>query len=406
MMPSGQTIICLAPDPWEGLWRNRHQIMTRLARRHNVVYVEPRIYWPDLQQRIRDRRIGWAEMRAPLLRHHGDGLWIYHDPYYAPFAGRLRGGAITAMLRRMMLRRAIRSMSGTGEASAPILWLLRPFQQDQLGWLGEQLVVYHIVDEYSAHPVITDRMAFLEQERSLIQRADVVLVTSRALLESKGGINPNTHLVPNAVDYAGFQAALAEGGHDPTSSWDIPRPWIGYAGAMNEKIDFELLVRVATELPDCRLILIGSLDLYTQPHKADALRSLPNVHWMGRLAVDELPKAIAAMDVCLLPYERNEWTGHIDSLKLYEYFACGRPVVSTDIPAAATQGDLIRMADTPENFVAHVRAALGERDPGLVERRKAVAAANTWDDRVDQIERLLGDALARKQRVHGSTTTR
>ena len=87
MMPSDQTIICLAPDPWEGLWRNRHQIMTRLARRHDVVYVEPRMYLPDLRQRMRDGRIGWAEMCAPLLRHDRDRLWIYHDPYFAPYAG-------------------------------------------------------------------------------------------------------------------------------------------------------------------------------------------------------------------------------------------------------------------------------------------------------------------------------
>ena len=262
-------------------------------------------------------------------------------------------------------------------------------------------MVYHIVDEYSAHPVITDREAFLEQERELIRRADVVLVTSQALLESKGGINPSTYLVPNAVDYTGFQLALNQERLDPTGSWDVPRPWIGYAGALNEKIDFELLVRVATAQPDWHLILIGSLDLYAQPHKADVLRSLPNVHWMGRISVADLPRAIRAMDVCLLPYERNEWTGHIDSLKLYEYFACGRPVGKHRHPAAEAQKDLVRLARTPDQFVDQIRVSLNEHGTDLVEQRKSVAAANTWDDRVALIERLLGEALSRKQDARG-----
>ena len=56
-MLSGETIICMAPDPWEGLWRNRHQIMTRLARRNTVLYVEPRLYFPETLRRLRTGRL-------------------------------------------------------------------------------------------------------------------------------------------------------------------------------------------------------------------------------------------------------------------------------------------------------------------------------------------------------------
>ena len=121
---------------------------------------------------------------------------------------------------------------------------------------------------------------------------------------------------------------------------------MGYSGALNEKIDFNLLAHVARARPDWVLVLIGQLDLYSQPDKADVLRDLPNVQWTGRLPVTALPPAIASLDVCLLPYERNEWTANIDSLKLYEYLACGRPVVSTDVPTARGYGDLVRIADT------------------------------------------------------------
>ena len=72
------------------------------------------------------------------------------------------------------------------------------------------------------------------------------------------------------------------------------------------------------------------------------------------------------------------------------------PVVSTDVPTARGYGDLVRIADTPDDFVAQVVVALAETDPTLVERRKAIAATNTWEQRVTRIEELLTEALARK----------
>ena len=99
------------------------------------------------------------------------------------------------------------------------------------------------------------------------------------------------------------------------------------------------------------------------------------------------------MDVCLLPYERNQWTANIDSLKLYEYLACGRPVVGADIPATRSFAGLVRIADGPEAFAAAIAAALAEDSPDLAAERQAVAAANTWDMRVEQISGLLTAGL-------------
>lgn len=422
---AGEAILCFAPDPWAGLWRNRHQIMTRLAQRNTVVYIEPRRYLGETVRAWRGGRLGLADLRRPLLaapplpadlgaRLAGQ-LWLYHDPYYAPYAGRRTGGPLTAALRRRALRRTLVGLGIT----APILWLLRPFHVDLVGQYGEKLVVYHVTDEYSGYPTVIDKAAFARQEGALLRRADLVIVTSPGLLASKGPYNPHTHLVPNAVDYAGFQAALVDlgrarqaaearsaapgSGQPGRPASPIPgtvaRPRIGYVGALNEKIDFALLAAVAQARPDWQLVLVGALDLTAHPHKADALRggaAGPNVHWLGRVPVTEVPAAIAGLDVCLLPYEQNAWTANIDSLKLYEYLACGRPVVSTDVPAARAFGPLVRIAAAPAAFIAAIEAALADDTAALAAARRAAAAANTWDMRVAQIEGLLADALARK----------
>jgi glycosyltransferase involved in cell wall biosynthesis len=395
---SGECIVCLAPDPWGGLWRNRHQIMTRLARHNTVLYVEPRLYLWDALRRFRDGRLRLNDLRRPLAEHYQDGLWVYHDPYYAPFAGRLSGGSLTRALRRRAMLRNLRDLG----AGSPILWLLRPFQADQIGQLAEKLLVYHVTDEYRAYPYYADLRTFQEQEEALLRRADLVIVTSPTLLASRRPFNSRTYLVPNAVDYAGFQRILIQykdsGADEPLPGWPS-RPRIGYVGALNEKVDYVLLAGVARSRPDWHIVLIGATELSAQPDKADVLRGLPNVHWFGQRPVAELPPAIADLDVCVLPYELNEWTAGIDSLKLYEYLACGRPIVSADISAARSFAELVRIAHGPAEFSAQIEAALSEDDPASVERRKAVAAANTWDHRVAQIEALLVQALAAKRRA-------
>lgn len=383
-MLSGETIICFAPDPWAGLWRNRHQIMTRLAKRNTVIYVEPRVYLSEALRKTRSAQIRWTDLRAPRLRHERDGLYLYNDPVYAPYAGRLSGGIVTAALRRAALRRALASLT----APAPILWLLRPWHADQVGLYGEKLVVYHVTDEYSDYPTITDKAQFRRDEAALCRRADLVIVTSPALLRAKSPHNANTHLVRNGVDYAGFQAALARDGEHPALA-GLPHPRIGYAGALNEKIDFSLIEAVARLRPDWQFVLVGSLDLMAGAGAVSGLKALPNVRWTGRVPVEQVPSAIGSMDVCLLPYKINPWTANIDSLKLYEYLACGKPVVATDVPAAREFAHLVSIAGDAAGFEQAISAALREDPAVCAPPRQAAAAANTWDQRVAQIEALL-----------------
>lgn len=387
-MLTGETILCFAPDPWAGLWRNRHQIMTRLARRNTVIYVEPRVYLRQAWRDVRAGRVGLADLRRPALTHICDRLWVYRDPVYTPYAGRRSGGPLTARLRQAAMQKALAQL----RVEKPILWLLRPFHADQIGLYGEKLVIYHITDEYSGFPTVTDVPAFVRQEEALLRRADLVFVTSPALLASKGRFNPYTYLVQNAVDYAGFRATLASRRVLPALE-GITRPRIGYVGALNEKIDFALLAAIATARPDWQMVLVGSVDLTRDTGKAAALKRLPNVHWPGRVPVADVPLAMAGLDVCLLPYERNEWTAAIDSLKLYEYLACGKPIVASDVPAARAFASLVSIAEGPAGFVSAIEAALAENSPALSEARRAAAAANTWDLRVAQIEGLIGEAL-------------
>jgi len=391
----GHDIVCCAPDPWHSIWRNRQQIMSILAQENRILFVEPRQYLRPTLAAFRQGELGLGDLGRPLVAPVLPGLWRFQYPVYAPISGRPPLSEWTARLQVRALRQAMRRLG----FATPLLWLYRPDDRDLVGRLDERLVIYHVVDEYSAYEEGYEdqvapgkRRALQERERKLLAQADLVFAVSRPLWEAKRQFNPHTYLVPNGVNFRAFNSAV--GTPPPPDLAALPRPRIGYAGNINEKVDLLLLRRLAESRPDWSLVLIGPVSLRFDRHLLDRLR-LPNVHFLGQKDVGDLPRYVAGLDVCLMPYKRNEWTRHISPLKLYEYLACGKPIVSTGIPAAREFKALLYLAEEPEAFLSLVEQALAEADPALPEAREQEASRHTWQQRVEQMSSLVEEALRR-----------
>jgi len=388
---SEQDILCFATDPWSSIWRNRHQIMSRLARTNRILYVEPTCY---TLSSLRRREIRWSDVRRPRLTPVMENLWLYRHPVYGLTSGRRVVDCLGSWLRIASLRCTMRQLG----MKRPILWLCRPTTVDMVGHFNEALVCYHVVDEYTAYSFFEParRQQMMVAERRLLNLADIVLVVSPTLLATKSRYHSSVHLVRNGVDFDAFARVTRANVPPPSDIATLPRPRIGYVGTVNDKLNFELLQCVAKALPTCSLVLVGPID--HRYSDADSLQEagLENVTFLGRKDVNDVPRYIDACDVCLLPYKQNEWTRNIDALKLYEYLACGKPVVSVDLPTARTHDAVVRIADGREAFVAAVKDALAENNTAAIEQRLAVARENTWDRRVALISKLVAQALGRR----------
>ncbi len=395
--PSPPPLVCAGREPWEGPWRNRHYLMSRLARRTRVLYLSPRPYLRGVV-----RAAGRVPWRAALYRPLATcmDLWVLRLPAWAPRSGRRLVRRVSDALARSLIARSLRRVTGcppAGTAHPPVLWLTAPDQADLIDLVRPQAVVYHVVDDYTAYeaeaadPV---RQAWVrERHEALLRRADAVICTHPALAEAARRLNPRVYVVPNAVDWAWVQRAQAF----PTLPADleaIPRPRVGYVGVLNDKIDVALLRRVVDALPEVHLVIVGpeALDRHAGERR---LLEHPRVHCLGFRPPEQVPLYMRGLDVALMPYRLNRWTAHIDPLKGYEYFALGLPVVSTPIPAAERWRDLLYVAP-PEAFAAAVRDALAEQNPQRREQRRAFARANTWDRRADQVWAILEALLQEK----------
>ena len=393
-MIEGHDILCLAPGPWDDIWRNRHQIMTRLARANRVLYVEP---WAELRPLLRGLRSGeisWQDLHGPRFRQVRENLYVYSPPQWAPRAGRFPLSAVTGALYMVFLRRVLRKL----HFHKPILWLFLPHMEIFIGRFDEKLVIYHIVDEYAGYSGVSAawRPIMQRMEEELARRADLVFVTSPDLLERKRALNERVYLVPNAVDYETFATVLKDGEPPPVDIAAVKPPIAGYVGAINDKLDLVLLAQVACSCPEWSLVLVGPVAIHDAEgqHALEVLQSLPHVHFLGRKNVADVPRYIASCHVCLLPYRINEWTKNIDSLKLYEYLACGKPVIATDVPAARRFSKVVKIVTNETEFITSMNMAVNEDRPVLQTERQRIAAQHTWDQRVAALSAVIESRLA------------
>lgn len=388
-MIEGQNIICFAKDWSEDPTSNNH-VMRTLARRNRVLWLNSiGLRTPSLTSG-RDLAKMWRKLRSftqgPVEVEKN--LWVY-TPIVLP----LPHSPAAIALNRQILRRTLGYLRWKLGFDAYQLWTFVPNALPYLGMPGESLVVYYCTDEFSKFSYLDgERMA--EKERMLCERADVVLTTARPLLERKLELNPETHLSLHGVDHAHFARALDPATPVAPDLANAPRPVLGFFGLIHDWIDLGLIEAVARARPDWTIALIGKAAV-----DVSALARLPNVKLLGRKPYEDLPAYCRALSVGLIPFAINELTRNVNPIKLREYLSAGLPVVSTALPEVQAYDRLVRIARTPEEFVAACDEAIRTDTPELRRARSEAMSAETWEGKVNAIGQIV---MAVQERRHSA----
>lgn len=293
--------------------------------------------------------------------------------------------------------RLVRELLEQHGVEEPVVWHYTPMMEPATRGIEAEAVVYDCMDELSAFDFAPPEL--LERERALLERADLVFTGGRSLWEAKRERHRSVHLFPSSVDVEHWRRARGEL-PEPADLVGIAHPRLGYVGVIDERMDVGLLRRAAELRPSWQWLLLGPV-VKVDPA---ALPQLHNVHALGMKPYAELPAYLAHWDVALMPFARNESTRFISPTKTPEYLAAGLPVVSTgvrDVVRTYGEGELVRIADTPEAFVAACEQALAERGTpeGNARQARADALLDTmsWDttwDRMDHLIRAVTRPLA------------
>ena len=254
---------------------------------------------------------------------------------------------------------------------------LRAFRAD--------LTCYHIDDEYSFSPV---EKPVDGAERALISSVDQVFFASETMHRKKGSFNRNNALIPNGVDYAAFSSHHEE----PEDLRRIPHPRIGYVGVIKKQIDLPLLAEVSAAMPAHQFVLVGPIGNVSGSERAlEALRSRPNVHFLGAKPAKSLPGYVQHIDVCLATYCVDGYTKFISPLKVNEYLAAGKPVVGSPIEPLLPYREVIRIAQPPQEWVQSIEECLTPAVTSAVEtaRRRQRARTMDWEGIVGSMVEII-----------------
>ncbi|HJW45980.1 MAG TPA: glycosyltransferase [Lysobacter sp.] len=360
-----------------------HHIAVRLAQSMPVLYVDspgmraPGASGRDLKKAF--RKIG-ASLRPPV-RIDGN-LWHCTVPQL-PFRRVPGVEAFNRLFSRWALRRAMRH-SGIRRC---ISWFVVPHPGFMARRLGEKLCVYYCVDDYASLPGV-DAEAIARRDLALTRCADLVFVAPPALVEAKRAQNERTFFSPHGVDAALFARAHQPDTPIPDAARELVRPVVGYFGSIHEWIDIELIAWLAMQRPQWSFLLVG----YAATDVA-ALRALANVHLVGPQPYPTLPNWAKSFDVAMIPSRLNRFVANSNPLKLREYLATGKPVVSVRSPEIERFARLVNIADSREQFLAALDRCMAGEPADAAATRMAAVADQTWDRRVEEVLATVARAL-------------
>jgi len=377
-------LIALAPNDWRGQWVNRQQLLSRVGQRWPVVYSNGAwTIWERGSEEWRRSSVGGRFVRL-------NDVWV--DEPSRVLMRWPRFGVWDRLLIRAQAQRLRRRLSAAG-AHKRIAYVCHPVFLPYLKHLDAERLVYHAYDLFEFQPGWSAQLEAAEME--LLRRANLVLAPSEGIageLAKKGG-RP-VHVLLNAADVPAFLAAARSVAAEPADLTGIPHPRVGYVGSLHPQVDYALLRSLAEQRSDYHWVLIGprqrEKDLVADPHFR-ALLGMGNVHMLDSKDHDEIPAYTVNMDVNVMIYKSTDssWTRLAYPLKLHEYLASGRPIVTMDLPMLRPLSHVIRFARGVDDWLAALDDAVHSGGTGTPAQRQSAAAGHSWDARSSELEACL-----------------
>ena len=366
--------------------------MRKFARAGNkVIFVNsismglPALAHKDLLPRIK-RKLG---SYSKLARQTEEGITVV-SPASLPFFGR-----IARRINRRLLGAQIKRLATNRGLTKPILWIAIPTAADMIGTFDESVVVYHVSDKYDANTMdhATNPALIRRLHEQAIDAADLIFYSGRKLFTEATRGAERSHLLEQGVEYDHWRHVNDGTMKVPAEIARIPRPRLGYFGAVEPwLVDQELIKRASQERPDWHWIFIGNRS------RGLEIEELPNVHFLPPVPYQELPSYAAGFDVCVLPWETEQsFTSYGSAIKVREYLATGKPVVISPLPEYEPMRDVLRIARTRDDFIRLIEEALHENDAAAAAMRQAAVASGTWDARAESVSALIEEVLLRKE---------
>jgi UDP-galactopyranose mutase len=336
---------------WNFVFQRPQHLLSRLARGRRVFFIEEPVRSPHTEWKKYQAENASVYVCTPATPIDGPGFCAEQMP----------------VLQLMMA-----DLKQDSNLRSPALWFYTPMALPLADLFQPTAIVYDCMDELTGFAGAAKELGSFESD--LFRRADLVFTGGRSLYQAKRSRNPNVHCFPSSVDLAHYaQARNQDLDHDAQRT--LRRPRLGYFGVIDERLDTNVLRALGESHPEWQIAMVGPV-VKIDPA---SLPKLPNIHYFGQRAYQELPKFLAGWDICLLPFALNDATRFISPTKTLEYMAGEKAIVSTPIhDVVDSYSDIVRIADSPDSFVRACEQAL--REPVSEKERRTAGMRKVLDN--------------------------
>lgn len=382
------SVVCFAGNDWwvHNPMTEKHWMRHLASRGYAVLFVNSiGIGVPGTDSPQVLRRLGRKLRSLARWLRRDEGVWVL-TPLLLPLWSVAAVRRLNVFLVTLQVRYAMKRAGMTRTvfwAGIPTAALLRRH-------IPQVAAVYYVQDNYTAY---YDSMAFTrvqEDHDALLREADVVICASVGLAEREASFARRVEYIPHGVHPAFLSATIDAAAIDasieePEQLRGIPRPIVGYWGSLEALQDRALVAALARRHREWSFVFIGR-----KMADLSELEALPNVHYLGFLPIEDIPRFGVHFSVGLLSFVQTEWIRYSCPIKFREYLAVGLPVVSPPIiEVERAYGGEGRIAHSVEEFSAAIREAIESDSAEHRRRRRALVAGESWEAAGERVRAVL-----------------
>lgn len=354
------------------------QMLRRFSRMGTALYVNAIVMQkPNLKKNIgggksfSHKLIRKTKSILRGLRESGVGFWVY-----SPISLPVQHIIWLKPVNEAIVQRQVLTAMNRLKMENPVIWVASPVACDIAIKLKNKKLIYQRADRLEEYPNVNAEVV-RRYDHELKANADLTVFVSEQLYEQENNQCKKAIYMDHGVDFDLF--ATAEKSLEiPSDMKDIDRPIVGYFGGIDShSSDIDLVKKVIDLLPGMNFVFIGSPSIDCRE-----LLSKKNVVMLGQKPYEQIPHYGKCFDVAIMPWRQSRWIEACNPIKLKEYLALGKPVVSTPFFTELQKyQDVVYRASTPEEFAKCIEEALAEDGPERIAARRKKVEISTWDSK-------------------------
>ena len=376
-------IINFAYNSWSKYWKRNQTLFHLLSSMDNVessLFINPGLWLNDV---ILNPNSNFEKINNVVTKQFSKKIFI-KTPLYLPLSYKIK------IINQLNFY--INSHYITKLFNKNTILILNNLQADkqlvELVRSKSKIIIFDWSDDFVEFSDKNSERLFLNDKCEYFCKISNFIFTINESLQKRAlKFNSNSYVIKNATNF--FTCEALKNNCDSLKNFrNYGEKVIGYLGWLNSlRLDLELIQFVAEKRPDYSFLFIGPLS-EKQPLGV-RIPTMKNVYILPAVPYEEYVESIKALDVCILPNLINAHTNGNDPIKIYDYLASGKPIVSTKTAGTETFSGLIYLAENKEEFLKFLDYAVTEKNSNQQHARISAARKNSWQERFNEIQKII-----------------